>query len=611
MKPEDYQNLVEVLFDQAEKYGEKPFLWVKLSGSYQPISWAETASRVARLSRALIAQGVRAGDRVALISENRPEWLIADFAIMAAGAITVPAYTTSTTADYQHILENSRARGVIISSARLARTVLPAVHLSDTAEFVIAMEDPNISQSLNARVVMWDELLADQLPSVDIVREAASSISRDDIACVIYTSGTGGAPKGVKLHHGALLHNCAGACEVLEDVGLYDNVFLSFLPLSHAYEHSAGQALPVAIGAQIYYAESLDKLASNMAEAKPTIMVVVPRLFEMLRNRVLRQVEKEGGARKKLFDRSLSLGVRRFYDPKSLGFFERLEDRVLDILVRSKVRKRFGGRLKALVSGGAPLNKEVGEFFVGLGLPLLQGYGQTESAPIISVNRPFHAKVHTVGPPMKDVTVEIADDGEILVRGDLVMKGYWEDDRASAAALRDGWLHTGDIGFIDEDGHLVITDRKKDIIVSDKGENISPQRVEGMLSLEGEIAQVMIYGEGKPYLVGLVVPDPDWLSLWAKENNKSSDLSVVHGDKDLHKALDAVVSRVNARLSSAERVRRFTIADTPFSIDNEQMTPTLKIRRHIISKAYHERLEALYGAGRDTPISRQPSQKGL
>lgn len=600
MKPEEDRNLVQMLFRQAARYKDKPFLWAKIAGKYQPISWAETADRVARLSRALIAQGVRSGDRVALVSENRPEWLIADFAIMAAGAITVPAYTTSTTADYQHILENSRARGVIISTARLARTVLPAVHLSDTAEFVIAMENPNISQSLNSQVIMWDEILASQPPATDMVWEAASTIGRDDIACLIYTSGTGGAPKGVKLHHGALLHNCAGACEVLEVLGLDDNVFLSFLPLSHAYEHSAGQAFPIAIGAQIYYAESLDKLASNMVEARPMIMVVVPRLFEMLRNRVLRQVEKDGGIRKKLFDRALLLGVRRFYDPKSLGFFEQVEDRLLDILVRAKVRERFGGRLKALVSGGAPLNKEVGEFFVGLGLPLMQGYGQTESAPIISVNRPFHTKIHTVGPPLKDVTVKIADDGEILVRGELVMKGYWEDDRASAEALRDGWLHTGDIGFIDEDGHLVITDRKKDIIVSDKGENISPQRVEGILSLEKEIAQIMIYGEGKPYLVGLIVPDPEWLTAWAKAHGKSANLAAIHGDRDLYMALDAVVSRVNKQLSSTERVRRFAIADTAFSIENGQMTPTLKIRRHIISKTYHDRLEALYSGGRDT-----------
>ncbi|GEQ98089.1 hypothetical protein JCM17844_17260 [Iodidimonas gelatinilytica] len=440
-------------------------------------------------------------------------------------------------------------------------------------------------------------MLAAQPACVDAVREAASTLSREDVACLIYTSGTGGAPKGVMIHHGAILHNCMGACDVLSEIGLAGNRFLSFLPLSHAYEHSAGQALPVSIGAEIYYAEGIDKLASNMAETKPTIMVVVPRLFEMLRNRVLRQVEKEGGLKEKLFHKALALGIKRHRQGGRLGFFERIQDKLFDRLVRAKVRRRFGGRLKALVSGGAPLNKDVGEFFTGLGLPLLQGYGQTEAGPIILVNRPTHSKTHSVGPPMKGVELTIADDGEILVRGALVMKGYWGDDRATADTIKDGWLHTGDIGILDEDGHLVITDRKKDLIVSDKGENVSPQRVEGMLALEMEIAQVMVYGDDKPYLVGLVVPDPEWLASWTKETGKTNDYAALVADPDLHTAIDAAISRVNKRLSNLEKVRRFALADEPFSIENEQMTPTLKIRRHVIGKIYRSRIENLYGGG--------------
>jgi len=597
MLTQDTRNLVELFFDQAARFGNKPFLWRKQDGKYRALSWAETAECVARLSRALVAEGIRSGDRVVLVSENRPEWLIADMAIMAAGGITVPAYTTNTTGDHRHILENSQARGAVVSTARLARQLLPAAHQSDALDFVIAMEPPKVSQSINARILDWDTVIGAQTVELADMRETAGTISRDDIACLIYTSGTGGAPKGVRIHHGGILHNCEGACDVLQEIGLRNNVFLSFLPLSHAYEHSAGQALPIAIGAQIYYAEGIDKLAANMEEARPTIMVVVPRLFEMLRNRVLRQVEKGSPARRKLFEQALALGIRKFRNGGRLPPHLALQDRLLDRLVRAKIRRKFGGRIKALVSGGAPLNPDVGEFFVGLGLPLLQGYGQTESSPIVSVNRPSAPKMHTVGPPMRGVDVSIADDGEILVRGELVMQGYWHDDAATAETIRDGWLHTGDVGHIDQDGHLVITDRKKDIIVSDKGENISPQRVEGMLALEPEIAQVMVYGDRKPYLVGLLVPDPEWLAQWAKESGKPADLAAVHDDPSLRAALDEAVARVNRRLSGVERVRRFRIAREPFGIENEQMTPTMKVRRHVLCAEYGDALERLYHKG--------------
>jgi len=594
MELTDYRNLVELFFDRAEENAGKPFLWAKRGDAYRALTWRETADRVARLARALIAQGVRSGDRVALVSENRPEWLIADFAIMAAGAITVPSYTSSTTNDHLHILENSQAKAVIVSTESLSRRVLPAAHQADAVEVVICMEPPRLTQSLNARVVDWQAAIEAETVDLADMRETATTIAREDIACLIYTSGTGGAPKGVMIHHGGILQNIEGAREVLREIGLKGHVFLSFLPLSHAYEHTAGQALPIAFGAQIYYAESLDKLARNMAEARPTIMVVVPRLFEMLRMRVLNQLEKSSRLRRALFHRALDLGIRRFYDAGRLSWPERVQDRLLDTLVRKKIRRRFGGRLRALVSGGAPLNKQVGEFFVGLGLPLLQGYGQTESSPIVSVNRPSAPKVHTVGPPLPGVEVAVAEDGEILVKGELVMKGYWNDARATAETVANSWLHTGDVGRIDDDGHLMITDRKKDLIVSDKGDNISPQRVEGMLALEPEIGQAMVYGDDKPYLVGLLVPDTTWLAEWASARDKPSDLAALSEDSALTEALDAAVARVNKRLSGLERVRRFRIAREPFSIENGQMTPTMKIRRHAIAEVYGEALEALY-----------------
>ncbi|RMB12684.1 AMP-dependent synthetase/ligase [Eilatimonas milleporae] len=589
-----WNSLTEMFFEQAAQLGDRPLTFTKKDGQWQSLSWTEIADRVARLAAALSALGVEQGDRVVLVSENRPEWLIADMAIMALGAISVPTYITYTVPDYLHILENSGAKAAIISSRPLARTFLKAAHQADDLIHAITMEEAGVEQSLNVELHGWQQCLDSATPDLAALKERAAGVKREDIACLIYTSGTGGAPKGVQIHHGAILHNCEGARKVVEPLGLEDNAFLSFLPLSHAYEHTAGQFLPIILGAEIWYAEGIEKLAVNMTEAKPTIMVVVPRLFEMLRTRLTRQIEKEGGLKQKLFARCLDLGTRNLTDPGSLGLIDRLLNAFLDRTVRRQVQKKFGGRLRALVSGGAPLAPDVGYFFAALGLPLLQGYGQTESGPVISVNPPHAPRMHTVGQLLAETEVKIADDGEILVRGELVMPGYWRDESATARTIMDGWLHTGDIGRLDEDGYLEITDRKKDIIVNDKGDNVSPQRIEGLLALEDEIAQAMVYGDRKPHLVGLIVPDAEWLAGWVKAHGKNGDLADLKTDPDLHKALDTAVSRVNKRLSNLEKIRRFTIADEAFSIENRQMTPTLKVRRHVVNETYRDSLEGLY-----------------
>ena len=421
-----------------------------------------------------------------------------------------------------------------------------------------------------------------------------STATRDDTACIIYTSGTGGAPRGVMQHHGAILHNVAGASAVIaEDFGWNDEVFLSFLPLSHAYEHSGGQYLPIGLGAQIYYAEGLEKLASNIEEVRPTIMVVVPRLYEVLRARVLKSVDKQGRAARWLMERAQVIGAKRYAG--TLAFWERPIDLLLSATLRPQIAKKFGGRLKAMVSGGAPLNPDVGIFFQSLGLTLLQGYGQTEAAPVISCNRPSAGiRMETVGPPLKGVEVKVAEDGELLVRGELVMHGYWRNEEETKRVLRDGWLHTGDVGHLDERGRIVITDRKKDLIVNDKGDNVAPQRIEGMLTLEPEIGQAMVAGDRRPHLVALIVPDAEWTREWASANGKPRDLATLAGDADFNRALMAAVDRVNANLSVIEKVRRILVADAPFTIDNEMLTPSLKIRRHVIRRIYGERLDALY-----------------
>jgi long-chain acyl-CoA synthetase len=574
---EHFDNLISLFLTRAAEKGEAPFLWAKREGEWRSISWAEAARQVAALAASLKGIGLMPGDRVALVSENRPEWLISDLAIMAAGCVTVPTYTTNTARDHAHVLGNSGARAVIVSNQKLARYLIPAVLTSNECHHVIGMESLRSGQAPDwVNCHNWNKF-ASADADVATLRDKVSGIGRGDLACIIYTSGTGGAPRGVQQHHGAILHNLEGATDIIStDFGWGDEVFLSFLPASHAYEHMGGQHFPVALGGQIYYAESLEKLASNIEEVKPTIMVVVPRLFELLRARIMKAIEAQGGLSKYLMHRALKIGGDRYNG--SVRPWDLPMDGMLSLTLRRKIRQRFGGRQKAWVSGGAPLNPEVGVFFQSLGITFLQGYGQTEAAPLISCNRPsVGIRLDTVGPPVKNCEVRIAEDGEIMVRGENVMKGYWRNPEETSRVLRDGWLATGDVGHFDEKGRLKITDRKKDILVNDKGDNVSPQRIEGMLTLQPEIAQAMVYGDRRPHFVALLVPDPE-----------------IATASDLHTRLQLAVDRVNADLSVIEKVRRFVLADGGFTIENEQLTPSLKIRRHVISKVYGQRLDGLY-----------------
>ena len=543
----DWPNLAAMFFDQAKSRGDANFLWAKRDGAaFAPLTWGQAAAQVARVAAALKARGIAPGDRVMLLSENRPEWLIADVAIMAAGGITVPSYVTNGPSDHEYVLTHSGAKGVIVSTAAL-EAKLPAAR-----GFTLSMERD------------WNNFAPADLPSC--------TAARGETACLIYTSGTGGRPKGVMLSHGALLSNCDGAHGALESLGLGHEIFLSFLPLSHAYEHTAGQFFPIMIGAEIYYTDA-ESLAADLKAARPTLMTAVPRLYEMMHGRITRGVERQGGTKAKLFRDAVALGIKK-YEGQPLSLGERAMDLICEVTVRKAVREGFGGRVKAIVSGGAPLNPDIGKFFLALGVTILQGYGQTESAPVVSVNLRESNRVDTVGPPMKDVEVKIADDGEILVRGELVMQGYWNDPDATAAAIRDGWLHTGDVGELDAQGRLRITDRKKDIIVNSGGDNIAPQKIEGMLTLEREIAQAMVYGDKRPHLVALVVAAPD-------------------ADRN---AVAEAIERVNARLSQIERVRRFALAPEGFTIANGMMTPTLKVRRAQVIARHRDALEAMYRA---------------
>jgi long-chain acyl-CoA synthetase len=591
-------DLLSMFLGQADRFGEDPLLWGKVDGVYQSHSWASVRDQVAALSQALVGEGLQPGDRVVLASENRPDWTVADLAILAAGALPCPAYPSATEYDYLHVLDNVEAAMAIVSDPAIGAKIMAAAQRAKRRPLVVMMDHtPDVVAPEGIRLVSWNALMA-QGEGKDLPGPA-NRIQRDDLATVIHTSGTGGAPKGVKLSHRAILHNCMGAYHLLESIGLERETFLSFLPLCHSYEHTTGLFFPISLGAQVYFAEGVETLATNMLEARPTIMTAVPRLYEMMRARILRGIEKEGGKKKEFLLKAVDLGTRRMTDPKSLGIRDRLFDLLLDKVVRAKVQDRFGGRLKALVSGGGPLNTEVGYFFRALGVPILQGYGLTETAPVVSCNLPYRVKMHTVGPAFKGVEVKIAeDDGEILVRGPLVMDGYWNDEEATREVIdAKGWLHTGDVGRMDEDGFIQITDRKKDLIVNSGGQNISPQRVEGVIALEPEIGMVIVFGDKMPHLVALIVPAQEFLTTWAREHKKPSDLSRIHDDPDLKVAIAAAIDRANAKLTLTEKVRRFTILSEPPSVENNEMTPTMKARRFMLRQRYAALIEGMVKGG--------------
>ena len=566
----------------------------KNNNIFESLTWEDVELSVKSVARSLIGLGILKGDRVVILSENRPEWQIADLAIMSIGAITVPVYTTSTTADYSHVINHSGARCMIISSHELCVKALPALESSSNCKNIIKIDDDNQTYNNPVNILHWDDLNKNNENTNYDFYEEIKSIKRTDTACIIYTSGTGGNPKGVMLSHGAMLSNCTGAKILLKNLleGMDEIKFLSWLPLSHSYEHTL-QFFTLGIGAQVYYSEGIDKLVVNMGEVSPHFMTAVPRFYDSLHTRISQGLKNQGKLSQNLFSATLRLGKKK-YNGEKLSFIENITNNILDKLVRRKVNKRFGGSLKALISGGSALNFEVGLYLTALGLPLLQGYGQTETAPVVSANPPEKVKLDTVGPLFHGVKVKIAEDGEILVSGENVMNGYWNDPDATSKTLINGWIHTGDIGEFDEENYLKITDRKKDILVNAGGDNISPSRVEAKLDIEPEIAQSMLYGDFKNYLVAVIVPDKDFAINWAKDNSKNQSFESIVKDEDFKKEINEVVNKVNKNLSVIEHVRKFILIDHEFTIENSMMTPSMKVRRFVVKNKYGEELEKLY-----------------
>ncbi len=570
--PGHWPSLPAMMLVRAAEWADRPLFRHWQGGAWQSLTWGDFALQVAAVAAFLRARGIAPGDRVLLVSENRPEFPIADTAIMAVGAITVPTYTTNLAADHAHILRDSGARAAVVSTRKLAEKVLEGAAQASGLDLLVCCEDPPGAAGLAGH--SWAEAIATPGDPAALTAEA-EQISPEAIACLIYTSGTGGLPKGVMLPHRALLANRAGVAPLAERLGLSGKPYLSFLPLSHSYEHTVGGFLLPSLGMEVVYSRGADRLSAELAEIQPAVITAVPRLFEVLRGRILAGLEKEPAWKRALFDRAVSLGLRKMDGPP-LGIFEKLQDLLLDKLVREKTRARFGGRLQAMVSGGARLDPDLSGFFMALGLPVLQGYGQTEAGPVVSVNLPWDNDRSTVGPPLQGVALRIAEDGEVLIQGALVMTGYWGNAEATAAALKPiegaagDWLHTGDVGVL-EDGRLRITDRKRDFIKTLGGDMVSPAKIESLLMAEPEIHQALVAGEGKPALVALIVPA-----------------------EGMAEKIAEAVRRVNSKLPTIERIRHFAPTEA-FTIENGLLTPTMKVKRRVAIETRKEAIEALWG----------------
>ena len=576
MNLDNLNSLVELFFYQVDKQNkESIFLQWLNPNNKKTYTWEETQKNIFKLSK-VIKQNIKEGDRCLLVSENRPEWFISDLAIMLSGGITVPAYTTYTEEDYKYLIEDCEPSLVIVSNNEMLTKLSNTINKKDYIKKVITLDEVNkvinnLDLTNKEQYLDFGTILKNNLLEEDKIKN--NKLKRTSPACIIYTSGTAGNPKGVILSHGGILNNLVGACEIMKPLFNSRPVFLTWLPLSHSYEHCV-QFAQIAVGAKVFYAERIEKLLENMSESKPTIMTAVPRFYQNLYNKINNNLKKQTGFKAKLINATLRLGNKKLLNQK-MTFYERLVDLIVEILVRKKIKKQFGGNLKAFVSGGGALDREIGEFLNSVGLPTLQGYGLTETSPVVSCNPIHKIKVETVGPPFKGNQVKIADDGEILVKGENVMLGYWNKKEETDKVIIDGWLYTGDIGEIDqEDGYLKITDRKKDIIVNAGGDNISPAKIENLITNETEIDQCMVYGDKKNYLVALIVPSKDFV----KEKEK----------------IKIVIEKINKKLTLLEKIKKIQLIDENFSIENGLMTPTMKVKRKKVTEKYKDQLEKLY-----------------
>lgn len=588
----------------VERFPERTALLSKQSGesgrgpgTYQPITYAQLADRVRCLAGALTNLGVEKGDRVAILSENRPEWAIMDLASLGLGAVTVPIFPTLPAAQVEYLLRNSGAKVAAASDQKQLEKILTARQNAPSLASVVVFEP---IKDAPEGVLVFEVLLPSgaEMLSPEEFRRRQEAVAPDDLATFIYTSGTTGEPKGTMLTHNNFASNIQGAHELIR---IDENdVFLSFLPLSHVFERMAGYYLPLSAGASIAYCEGVRAVAKNIEEVRPTIMASVPRMYESLMERIQDAAAKRGGREKALFDWALQVGKehgerrssRRFSNPL-LAVKRALADR----LVLTKVRDKLGGRFRFLLSGGAPLPVATAEFFMALGITIAEGYGLTETSPVISINHPDRVRLGTVGPPLHGVEVRLAEDGEILTRGPHVMKGYFNMPEATAEAIdAQGWFHTGDIGQMDADGYLSITDRKKNIIVLANGKKVSPSQLESKFKNSPYISEIMLVGDRRNIITALVVPNYLALRDWCQEHGLDpTDRPALAASPEVKKLIRSEIDRLSGDLADFERVRRVALLDHEFTVEAGELTPTLKVRRKAVEQKYAEAITAMYG----------------
>ncbi len=567
MNLKQINNLTELFFGQFNQQTNKnKILLSTLGDKRKNYSWQETYDFISLVSNEL-RKVISKGDRCLLISENRPEWFITDLSIMLSDGITVPAYTTYAENDYNYILNDCTPSVIFVSNNEQFNKLKNIIKDKKFIKKIFSFEKLT---NIEIEYIYLKDLIQNKKKNIPIHKSLAS---RKDPSCIIYTSGTQGNPKGVILSHGGILNNCEGAIDILKPLLSKEQPrFLTWLPLSHSYEHTV-QFVQITVAARIFYAESIDKLVKNMGDCSPEIMTAVPRFYQNLYQKINASFKKATGLKKNLIFKMLELGLKKI-KKENLTIFEKIQDRILEKLVRKKIKSQFGGSLKTFVSGGGALDKEVGYFLNAIGLPTLQGYGLTETSPVVSCNPIDDIRIDTVGPPFKGNEVKIAEDGEILVKGENVMLGYWNNIEETEKVLKDGWLHTGDIGVF-ENNFLKITDRKKDILITPGGDNISPLKIENELVNLEFIDQAVVYGDNKPYLVALLVLNEEFINITEEE---------------IHNA----INNLNNNLSKIENIKKFFLIKEKFSIENGMLTPTLKLKRYKIIKKYKNSFEDLY-----------------
>jgi len=565
MNMNQHKNLLELFYNQFVKEKPDQIFLQSLKDPKQQFTWNDTYRNVLKLADELELV-IQIKDRCLLISENRPEWMISDLAIMLANGITVPAYTTYTEKDYEYIIDNCEPSVIIVSDITQFNKIKNIIKSKAFIKKVVSFEDLQVDSKINCIKDIFNKKNFNHRDLLNL------KIKRSDLACIVYTSGTQGSPKGVMLSHGGILKNCEGSISLLKEIISEKPKFLTWLPLSHSYEHTV-QFIQIAIGAKVFYAESIEKLIKNMNNCSPDIMTAVPRFYQNLYQKISVNFDKANGFKKYLINKMLALGKKRLLKEK-LSIFEKFENLICEKFVRKKIKSQFGGSIKAFISGGGALDYEVGVFLNSIGLPTLQGYGLTETSPVVSCNPIHDIRIETVGLPFSGNKVEIADDGEILIKGENVMLGYWNNDEETSKVLKDGWLYTGDIGHF-ENNYLKITDRKKDIIITPGGDNISPVKIENNLLKIDFIDQALVYGDSKPYLVALIV--------LKKEQQKT-----------LNENIFKEIEIINKNFSKIEKIKKFIVIKDQFTIENGLMTPTLKLKRYKIIQKYKNQLEKLY-----------------